>query len=648
MTVPAAWTQFGTDLLLTVRRLRRRPGYAAAHLILLAVSIGVNASVFALYDTLFLRPLPFARPERLVSLLATFPAPDGTREDFAASPLDFVRWRERSRLLEDVAAATPRDMSLGEGEEAQNVVAEMASASLFTLLGSRPERGRAFTADEDQEDSAVVVISHGLWKRRFGADPHVVGRPVRIDGLPRVVLGVMPPGFSPTFSRAELWIPIGIDAAHLGRGGSRYLALLGRLRPGATVAQAEAELGLLNDGLRAESPATHTGWGVRVTGMRENYFGPRRPALVVLLLAVAALLLVACSNLAHLALTQAVSRRGELALRVALGASRGRLLRDAAVEALLLGSVGATLGLLFAYAVTPPIVALDEELSRLSVGARPDLAVVAFAAVLTVVAATLTGLIPAWRATRGLGVSGAPTGTRVAGDAGEGRLRQALVVAQVSLSLVLLSGAAVLVKTVVRRQRAPRGFRTEGLVAAQIVLPPVRYRDAAARTAFVERLLERVRGTPGVTAAATTMTRFQADASMRSGIAIEGRADQKGEDLSVHFRRISPSFVRAMGTRLVAGREFEATDSLEAAGVALVNESFVRHYLAEGPPLGHRLRRLTPTAKWLTVVGVVADVKDIGLGADAAPTLYTPYAQGSVAGVSLSPITLLIRGTDGL
>ena len=402
MTTSLWWAERGAELRMAARRLRHRPGYAAAHVALLALSIGVNAAVFTLYETLFLRPLPFGRPDRLVSLLTTFPSADGKLEEYAASPPDFVRWRERSRLLEDVAAATPRDMSLGEGETAQSVVAEMVSAPLFTLLGTPPERGRVFTADEDRDDSGVVVLSHGLWTRRFGASPDVVGRTVRIDGTPRVVLGIMPPGFAPTFSRAELWVPLGIDAGHLGRRAARYLALLARLKPGATTTRAEADLRLLNDGLRAESPDAYEGWGVRVTGMRENYFGPRRPALVVLLLAVAALLLVACSNLAHLALTRAVSRRGELALRVALGASRGRLLGDAAVETLLLGFAGAALGLLLAFLVLPATIALDTELSRLAGGARPDLAVVAFAAATTVLAATLTGLLPAWRATRGL------------------------------------------------------------------------------------------------------------------------------------------------------------------------------------------------------------------------------------------------------
>ena len=641
-------TDAGSELGVAARRLRRRPGYAAAHVTLLAVSIGVNAAVFALYDHLFLRPLPFGRPDGLVCLLTTFPSAGGTPEDFAASPLDFVRWRERSRRVEDIAVATPRDVSVGEGETAASVPGEMASASLFALLGSRPILGRTFTAEEDREDGDAVVLGHGLWARRFGADPGVVGRTVRIDGAARTVVGVMPPGFQPTFSRAELWLPLGIDAAHLGRRASRYLATLGRLKPGVTPAQAQAELAILNEGLRAESPATHAGWGVRVTPMREFYFGPRRPAVVVLLMAVAALLLVACSNLAHLALTHAVSRRGELALRLALGASRARLLREPALEALVLGAVGAALGLALAFVAIPPAIALDAELGRLAGRVRPDAAVVAFAAITTVLATALVGVLPAWRATRGLLADAGAAGSRVAGDRGDGRLRQALVVGQVTLSLVLLCGAALLVKGLLRLREAPRGFRSEGLVAAQIVLPASRYQDAAARTVFMDRVLERVRALPGVTAAATTMTRFHLVTSMRATIVIEGRATAAGEDLTVHFRRISPGYVAAMATPLVAGRDIEATDGMEAPGVALVNESFVRQYLGGRDPLGHRLRRgLGAAPKWLTIVGVVADVKDVGLVADAGPTLYTAYAQNSVAGVSSAPITLLLRGGAG-
>ncbi|MFI5007942.1 MAG: ABC transporter permease [Solirubrobacterales bacterium] len=629
-----------------VRTTRSSPGYTIAVLLTVALCIGANAAVFAVWNALLLRPLPYPDPERLFVLQATRPGPTGTPETYVASPLDFVRWKNDSRGFEEIGALWPRDVGLLASGEPETVPAAALSASMFPLLGASPMLGRVFTAAEDRADSRLVVLAHGLWQRRFGSDPAVVGRTVRLDGEAFTVIGVMGPGFQPLFYRSELWVPLGIDEGHMPRPGARYLLTAGRLRGGVSAEQGKAELAALSHRLEEQFPETHRGWGSTIEPLRDNLFGDRRPALRLLLGGAAFLLLIGCANLANLMLARAVARRGETALRLALGASRERILRQELVASLLLGLAGSGLGLALARAALKPLLLLDPETARVVGAGAFDLRLLAFTFGATVLTTVAFGLLPALRQSGSdAGEALRGEGPRVAGHRRDRRVRHVLLAAQIGVTLVLLVGSGLLLRALGGLANRDPGFRPGGVLVAQMVLPTSRYTEAPRRVAFVDELLQRTRALPSVQAASTTMTRFlRRNESMQATFVIEGRPVVAGEDLGTHFRRISDDYLRTMGTRLVAGREFNPGDRADTLPVVMVSESFARRHFPGEDALGRRLARRTADGpRWLTVVGVAADVMDSGLAEATGPTMYLPYAQNSVAGVTFAPLTLVIR-----
>lgn len=629
------------EVRLAARRLRRRRGRSAATILVHALGIGAAVALFGLWSALFLRPLPYPDPDRLVSLLVTHGPGTGTAAEYSASPLDFVAWRDRARSFEEVGATVPRELGLSGDGEPVNVPGESVSASLLRMLGATPLLGRTFEDDEDRRQAPVALLGHGLWTRRFASDPGMVGRTIRVDGVPHEVVGVLRPGFTTLFQRSDLYVPLGIHAGNLPRKGARYVATTARLRPGVSMDAALAEMDAIRAALTSESPDTHTGWGLRIKPMREQYFGPRRAALALLLAGVGTLLVIGCANLAHLSLADALARRGELALRVALGAGRARLLRGLAVESLLLALVGGAVGLVAALVATPRVLALDADLARMAGPPSLDARVTLFAVCVALLAGVLAGVLPALGRVRDA-APGAGS-RRVTGDRRDRVLRQMLLAGEVALSLVLLTGGGVLVKALADLRGADPGFQPQGLLAAQVVLPPNRYAEAPARTALVDRVLGSLEGAPGVVAASTGMTRFAARSSMQTMVQIEGHVSERGDPDSAHFRRISPGYLRTTGARLRAGREFERTDREGTPLVAVVSESFARRYWPGQDAVGRRLKRTTTAKEWTTVVGVVADARDAGLGFDADAMVYVPYAQNSAPGMAFAPVTFLVR-----
>lgn len=629
------------EVRLAARRLRRRRGRSAATILVHALGIGAAVALFGLWSALFLRPLPYPDPDRLVSLLVTHGPGTGTAAEYSASPLDFVAWRDRARSFEEVGATVPRELGLSGDGEPVNVPGESVSASLLRMLGATPLLGRTFEDDEDRRQAPVALLGHGLWTRRFASDPGMVGRTIRVDGVPHEVVGVLRPGFTTLFQRSDLYVPLGIHAGNLPRKGARYVATTARLRPGVSMDAALAEMDAIRAALTSESPDTHTGWGLRIKPMREQYFGPRRAALALLLAGVGTLLVIGCANLAHLSLADALARRGELALRVALGAGRARLLRGLAVESLLLALVGGAVGLVAALVATPRVLALDADLARMAGPPSLDARVTLFAVCVALLAGVLAGVLPALGRVRDA-APGAGS-RRVTGDRRDRVLRQMLLAGEVALSLVLLTGGGVLVKALADLRGADPGFQPQGLLAAQVVLPPNRYAEAPARTALVDRVLGSLEGAPGVVAASTGMTRFAARSSMQTMVQIEGHVSERGDPDSAHFRRISPGYLRTTGARLRAGREFERTDREGTPLVAVVSESFARRYWPGQDAVGRRLKHTTTAKEWTTVVGVVADARDAGLGFDADAMVYVPYAQNSAPGMAFAPVTFLVR-----
>ena len=634
---------FLAEVRLAARRLRRRPGRSLATLLVHALGIGASVALFGLWSALFLRPLPFPHADRLVSLLVTHGPGVGAAAEYSASPLDFVAWRERARSFEDVGATVPREVGLSGDGEPVNVSGESVSASLLRMLGADPLLGRTFGEDEDLRQAPVALLGHGLWTRRFAADPEVVGRTIRVDGVPHEVIGVLRPDFTTLFQRSEIYVPLGIHAGNLPRKGARYVATTARLRPGVSAEAALAELDVIRATLTTESPDTHTGWGLRIKPMREQYFGPRRAALALLLAGVGTLLAIGCANLAHLSLADALARRGEMSLRVALGAGTGHLLRGLAVESLLLAAAGGALGLAMALLLAPRVIAMDTNLARLVGAPAFDARVAVFAVAASLVAGLLAGVLPALGRVRE--AAPAASSRRVTGDRRDRVLRLALLAGEVALSLVLLAGGGLLVKALADLRRTDPGFDPSGLLAAQVVLPPSRYAEAPARVALVDRVLRSLEGAPGVVAATTGMTRFAGASSMQTMVQVEGHTSERGDPDSAHFRRISPGYLRTTGARLVAGREFEPADREGAPLVAVVSQSFARRYWPGQDAIGRHLKRGTSAKEWTTVVGVVADARDAGLGFDASAMLYVPHAQNSAAGMAFAPVTFLVRTT---
>lgn len=641
MSLPDLLHSLGTEARLAARRLARRPARSLAIVLVHALGIGAAVALFALWSGLFLRPLPFPHADRLVSLLVTHGPGTGIAAEYAASPMDFVAWRERARSFEEVGALVPRELGLSGDGEPVNVPGEAVSASLLRLLGADPLLGRTFDEDEDRKGAPVAVLGHALWAGRFASDPSVVGRTIRVDGVPFEVIGVLRPGFTTLFQRSDLYVPLGIHAGNLPRKGARYVGTTARLRPGVSLDAALAEMDSIRAALTAESPDTHTGWGVRIKPMREQYFGPRRGALALLLVGVGTLLVIGCANLAHLSLADAIARRGEMSLRVALGAGRGRLLRGLAVESLLLALVGGALGLAAAIVATPRVVAMDPDLARLLGPMSLDPRAVVFAFLVSLVAGLLAGVLPALGRVRDA-APGAGS-RRTTADRRDRALRLALLAGEVALSLVLLAGGGLLVKALADLRRTDPGFRPESLLAAQVVLPANRYAEAPARNAFVDRVLQSLEGAPGVASASVGMTRFAGASSMQTMMLVEGHSSERGDPDTAHFRRVSPGYLRTTGARLVGGREFEPSDRPGAPEVAMVSETLARRYWPGGDAIGHRVKRSATAKEWATIVGVVADTRDAGLGFDANAMLYVPYAQSSTPGVAFAPITFLVR-----
>ena len=626
-------------LRLAARRLIGRPAYAAAALFIFTIGTAASAFLFGIYQGLFLRPLPYPDDSRLYTIGSRFRNTPGTAGEFALSGVDFVRYREAASGFSAIGAHTPRDLSVVLGTSPEGVTGEAVSASLFPVLAPRMILGRPFTEQEDRDTAAVAVVSHRFWQRRLESDPAIVGRTLRIDGRPFVVVGVAEPGFRTLLVNADLFVPLGVVTGREGPPGRRNLAVIGRLAPGQTAAAAKAQLQTLAQDLARELPASHADWSAYLRPLREQYFAARRPVLRVLAAGLAFLLLIGCANLAQLALVDAAARRGEYTLELAIGARPWRLLRVLLLQNLLLATTGGLAGLLLARLAGPLVLRFDPALAQQAGQVGLDSLIALVAAGVGLLAALLAGVLPLASLLRLQATlrhdSRAPsTRQRV--------LRLTLLGGEVAVAMLLLTGGALAFRGLRRLQQEDPGWRTEGLLAGQIVLPASRYGAAGDRSTFVDRLLDAVRSGPAVIDAAVTMTRFRASTDMQTVLLAEGQ-EAGSEPVTVHFRRVSPGMFRTAGGRLIAGRDFLATDVASAAPVGIVSKALAERSWPGQEAIGRRFRRSAASSTWTTVVGVVEDLNDLGPGHDRLPSLYVPYAQGSTAGMSWAPVTLLVR-----
>ena len=620
------------DVKYATRTLARTPGFTLAALLTLAIGIGANAAIFSIVQHVLLRPLPYADPDRLVILGDR--SPGGAVENIGFATLkDF---RERNGSLESVVAIRSWTPTLVAGGEAERIAGMRVSWNYFSMLGVRPALGRDFRADEDTPESwQVVLISDGLWRRRFNADHSVVGRTLRMNDLDFRVIGVMPAGFEPLVSGrfykpAQMWAPLGYDTSlPYACRSCQHLKALGRLNAGVTVAQAVADLDAIRRQLAVTYPSDYPAGQVAAVPLADIIAGPVRPALWVLLGAVAFVLLIACANVANLLLARAMNRSREMAVRAALGAGRGRLIRLMLTESALLSLAGAALGVAIAAVLLDSLTTMAPvsipRLDRVTI----DGPVLLFTLALAGATGVLFGMIPALRASSFSLRASLASDSRASVGAGSNRARQLLMVGDIALAMVLLVGAGLMLRTVGGLMRVDPGFDPRGVLTLQLSLVGEAYREDAAVRAFQDRLLEKLRALPGVEGAALAGQIPMGGNGDSWGFHIEGRSQANpAEDPSVERYSVTPDYFRVMRIGLRRGRLFTAQDSSTALPVLVLSETTATKLWPGQDPLGARVRIGGATdTPWRTVVGIVGDVHHRDLAAPADLQMYLPQAQ---------------------
>jgi putative ABC transport system permease protein len=615
----------GRDLQYASRTLVKTPGFTLAAVLTLGVAIGGATAVFSLLDAVLLRPLPFAAADRLV-LLFEENARAGFARD-AVRPRTYAAWKADNDVLESVAAVAEKSAVLRWQGQPLRITAPRVTASFFDVLKAQPVLGRVFTAGEDRPgEGRVVIISHVFWQRRFGGDPTVIGRQLILDDEPHVIVGVMAPDFQFLQSYVSAWVPAALGPDEIRYGG-RYLTVVGRMKPDVDRARVTANLDTIAARQSQLFPADERWRTLRsvVWPLSQELAGDVRRPFAVLVAAMAVVLLIACANLASLLLARAASRRQEMAVRGALGASRARVVRQLLTESLALAGLGLVLGvvlarwaLVFLEQLVPPSMVL---FARLQLDARAF----ASAAVIAVGAALLFGLAPALRTSAASSGDALKSGRRVTGD---DRGRRALVVAQVAMTLVLLTGAGLLLQTFYEMRYANLGLQPARVLTLRTVLPLDRYGEHGRRAEFYDRVLDRLAAEPGVEAAGYTTSVPLEWKGGTSSLAIEGTPRDPALAYDANHRQISAGYFETVGVPLQQGRFFRPGDDDRAPLVVIVNEALARQYWPGENPVGRRLA-IDPgqAPQWRTVVGVVGDVRQMGLDVPARAEIYIPYRQ---------------------
>ena len=627
------------DVAYAVRSLRRTPGFALTAILVVALGVGANTAVFSLADFVLLRPLPFAEPGRLVKLWQATPA--YSRNE--VSPANLRNWREQSTSFSAMAATTLRSANLvGTGEPRELQVA-LATPELFGVLGVTPARGRVFTAEAEGEPS--ILLSDGLWRSQFGADPGVIGRVVRLNGVPHVVLGVMPRSFHYPHSTTEAWTPLLFREDDFQDRDNTYLEVVARLKPGVSPERARQDMARVSAQLERQYPVENEGLRAHVVGMRDDLARDSRLLVLALCGAALCILVLACANLASLFLARALHRAHELAIRAALGAGRERLARQLVTESLGLALAGGLAGVMLAAAGLPLLSQLVPDALPLAGHATLDLRVLGFACVLVLVTGFAFGLAPALRASRTSPIGALATGSR-ATRARTQRLRAALIVVEVAASVVLLVSSGLLIRAIVRLQAVDPGFETAHVIAVRTALPTNLYGVTQRRVAYYGRVLEAVRALPGVTHAAYVTG---LPLAMRAGIwkaTVAGEPPaQAGED-GVGMRYATAEYFATLGIPLRLGRDLAESDTRAARPVAVVSESFVRRHWPGQDPLGRTFRLADQERE---VVGVVGDIRVRGLEQTSEPQVYLPPAQVADSSIiGYTPKELVVRTAGAL
>ena len=642
------------DLKYGARMLLKHPGVTAIAVLTLALGIGANTAIFSVVNAVLLNPLPYREPDRLVSLWENVP----THGRWRASPANFFDWKKQNTVFEDVAAFGQTSMTLTGDGEPEQLVGTRVSSGYFSVVGVEPLLGRSFAPEEyEVGKGAVAILGHAFWQRRFGGDRNIINRNVTLNGATYTVVGVMPPGIypvSPTTTgqiifdeqKQNLWLPMSFTPEWADARAAHVLGVVARLKASVSVDQAVAEMNSIGARLEKEHLA-NKGEGIIVSPFMNEVVGDVKPALLTLLGAVGLVLLIACANVASLLLAQHAGRSKEIAIRAALGAGRARLVRQFFLEGLLLSFVGTVAGLLIATMGTKLLLQfVPEGVPRLA-QVSLDWKVLTFTILISLGTCFIFGLLPGWHASKpNLQTALEQSGRTSGPGASRLRFRQALVVFQVSIAVMLVIGAGLLIKSFWLLRQVDPGFQAEGVLSAGLTLPVSKYTKRAQINAFHKQLIERLSTLPGVKSA-TVAYDHPLESNWVDSFEIEGRpVSAENRSQSANFITIGPEYFDTVDVKLAAGRQFTAFDDVDHPGVVLINESFARHYFPNENPLGQKLK-LGPARIWrgerltsFEIVGIVRDVKLAGLEAPSEPAYYVSASQ-----LPLEDMMVLVRTT---
>jgi putative ABC transport system permease protein len=629
---------FLQDIRYGFRTLIKKPGFTAVAVMALVLGIGANTAIFSVVNAVLLRPLPYKDPDQIMMVFESRPQ-RGIAKTLVTLP-EFLDWRSRNQAFQDMVAFDSLSQSRTDGGGPQRVISFVASPNVFSMLGVEAALGRTFRPEEERfGDHHVIVLTDGYWKRQFGADPNVLNRALTLDGESYTIVGVLPPGFRFPLENveADFWRPLSYRNENLeDLRGEHTLRIIARLKPGVSVEQAQAEMNLVTGAIAQQYPKSNTDHGATVISMHEQVVGKVRPALFVLLGAVGFVLLIACANVANLLLARATARQKEVAIRVAIGASRPRLIRQFLTESVLLALVGGMFGLLLAlWGVDLLLANSPGDIPRLKdVGL--DWRVLAFTVSATLLTGLVFGLAPALQASKtNLNEALKEGGRTSGGAAARQRVRSLFVVIQVALALVLLIGAGLLIRSFMRLRQVDPGFDPENVLTMNIAMPESKYPTSQQQTQFLGELLRRIKNVPGVEHASAVEPLPLSSSDLVLSFVIQGQPPaDPGAKTSANWRTVGPDYFHTMNIPLARGRYFTEQDDERSQKVIIINQSMAERYFPDKDPLGQQLT-IGYNRATCEIVGVVGDVRHLGLDTEAGAEMYTPFSQTPWEAMSL-------------
>jgi predicted permease len=617
-------SSFTADLRYALRLLRQSPGFTFIAICALALGMGANTAIFSTLNAVILRPLPYDDPERVVMVFE-----DATSIGFAhntPAPANFFDWHDQNHSFVDMAATRGRTRAVTGDGAAEQLAGFATTSNFFSVLGVHPIIGRTFTEAEDRDDAHVAVISYGLWQRRYAGAPEIINRTILLDGANYQVIGVFPRDFVFRDRRRDFFIPIHVTPQFRATRDSHFLNVVARLKPSVTMRQASDDMLAIANHLKQLYPDSNRYTGASVVPIKEDLLGGTRTTLIVLISAAGSVLLIACANLAGLLLARGVARKRELAVRAALGARRGRLIRQMITEGALLSLFGGAAGLALSLAGMRILANLVPQGLPVSAQPRIDPQVLFFTIVLSLLTGCLFSIVPAFQASAASLNDGLKQGGRSGTDVRSRTTRDALIVIEVAAALVLLTGAGLMIQTMAKLRGVDLGFRADHLLTLRTALGP-KYRDNSKALEYQRRVLEQTSVLPGVRAAAFGSTLPFQSIGNTQGYRIESVARDPAFSPDALNRSGSWNYLQTLQVRLIEGRLFDGTETDTSQPVMIINETFARHFWPKESALGHRISVDWPTPKWRTIVGVVADIQERGYDLWMKPGFYLPASQ---------------------